>query len=214
MTPPPFLVGVAGGSGAGKSSLCRAVAAALGPDRVALLPHDAYYVDRGHLPPAARAAIDFDAPDALDQERFRADLEALRRGEPVVPPRYCFVTHRRLDGAEAIEPREVVLADGILLFHDAAVRAAFDLRVWIDAPDALRLARRIARDTRERGRTVESVVAQCRATVFPAHARWVEPTKAWADLVLLNAGRLEAAAEVATAVIRDRLARRRLAEAA
>jgi uridine kinase len=205
----PLIVGIAGGSGAGKTALARAVAAALAPRSVALLAHDAYYVDRSHLAPPERAALDFDAPEALDHERFRADLDALRQGRSIVPPVYCFTTHRRLGYDAPLEPRELVLVEGVLLFHDAAVRAVFDLRVWIDAPDALRLARRIARDTAERGRTAESVVAQCRARVLPAHERHVEPTKAWADLVLLNAGRLEPVVEVATAVIRDRLERRR-----
>jgi uridine kinase len=202
----PFLVGVAGGSGSGKSALVRALRPALGAERVAVLAHDAYYRDRGDLDEDQRAALDFDAPDALDQARFRADLEALRRAEPVVPPRYCFVTHRRLAGSAVVEPREIVLVEGLLLFHDPAVRAALDLRVWVDAPDDLRLARRIARDTAERGRTRASVVAQCFATVLPAHARWVEPTRTCADFVLVNAGRLEAAVEVAAAIIQTRLA--------
>jgi len=205
----PFLVGIAGGSGAGKTALTRALQADLGPQRVAVLAHDAYYRDRGDLDAAVRAALDFDAPDALDHERFLADLAALRRGEPARPPRYCFVTHRRLGAGPPVEPRDIVLVEGVLLFHDPAVRAVLDLKVWVDAPAQVRLARRLARDVVERGRTRESVVAQCHATVFPAHARWVEPTRAWADLVLLNAGRLEAAAEVAAAVIRGRLERGR-----
>lgn len=205
----PFLVGVAGGSGSGKSALVRALVPALGPGRVAVLAHDAYYRDRADLDEAQRAALDFDAPDALDEARFRADLEALRRGEPVVPPRYCFVTHRRLAGNAPVAPREIVLVEGILLFHDPTVRDALDLRIWLEAPDDVRLARRIARDAAERGRSPASVIAQCHATVFPAHTRWVEPTRTCADLVLVNAGRLEAAVEVAAAVVRARLARDR-----
>ncbi|MGH7393542.1 MAG: uridine kinase, partial [Candidatus Rokuibacteriota bacterium] len=177
----------------------------LGAERVGVLAHDAYYRDRSELDDVRRAALDFDAPDAFDQERFHADLAALRRGEPVVPPRYCFVTHRRLAGAARVEPRETVLVEGLLLFHDPAVRAVFDLRVWVDAPDDLRLTRRIERDAAERGRPRESVIAQFRASVFPAHTRWVEPTKAWADLILVNAGRLDTLVEVAAGVIRARL---------
>src|SRR5262245_6039736 len=201
----PFLVGIGGGSGAGKPALVRGIADVLGPARVAVLAQDLYYRDRADLDDAQRDALDFDAPEALDEDRFRADLGALRRGEPVVPPRYCFATHRRLDGATPVKPREFVLIDGILLFHDPAVRAALDLRIWVEASDQLRLARRIARDTIARGRTEGAVIAQCRATVLPAHARWVEPTKAFADLVLLNAGRLDAVVEVAATVIRTRL---------
>lgn len=204
----PFLVGIAGGTGSGKSALARGLRLALGPDRTALLAQDAYYRDRGDLEPAERAALDFDAPAAFDQPLFRAHLAALRRGEPVTPPRYCFVTHRRLGTDGPVEPREVVLVEGILLLHDPRVREALDLRIYVDAPAPLRLARRIARDTAERGRTAASVAAQYHATVLPAHVRHVEPTRACADLVLLNAGRLDAVVEVAAAVIRDRLARR------
>lgn len=204
----PFVVGVAGGSGSGKTVLTRAMAATLGAERTAILAQDAYYRDRGHLPAEARAAVDYDHPDALDADLFHAHLRALRAGQLVVPPRYCYVTHRRLGPGEAIVPRDVVLVEGILLLHDPAVHALLDLRIFVDAPTELRLARRIARDTAERGRTRQAVLDQCHLTVLPAHARWVEPTKAAADLVLLNAGRLERAAEVAVAVIRTHLDRR------
>jgi uridine kinase len=211
MTVAPYLVGVAGGSGAGKTALVQAIAAALGPPRVALLVHDAYYRDRSDVEPAGRRQLNFDVPPALDQELFRAHLGALRRGDRITPPRYCFATHCRLEPGEPLEPREVVLVEGILLLHDPLVRDLLDLSIYVDAPDGLRLARRIARDTAERGRTAESVLEQYRATVLPAHGRLVEPTKVWADLVLINTGRLEAIAEVAAAVIRARLARRQRA---
>jgi uridine kinase len=211
----PFVVGIAGGSGAGKTALAQAIAGDLGGERVAWLAHDAYFLDAAGHQPAASAAFDLDVPEALDQELFRTHLEALRRGQAVVPPRYCFVTHRRLGDGEPVAPREVLLVEGILLLHDPAVRDLLDLRIYVDAPVDLRLTRRITRDCAERGRTPQTVVAQCRATVFPAHARYVEPTKACADLVLVNAGRLEAVAEVAAGVIRARLrAPRRLEDAA
>jgi uridine kinase len=211
----PFVVGIAGGSGAGKTALVRAIAADFGPERVAWLAHDAYLLDAGDHHPTTSTAFDFDVPDALDQELFRAHLAALRRGQTVVPPRRCFVTHRRLGDDEPVAPREVVLVEGILLLHDHVVRDLLDLRIYVDAPVDLRLTRRITRDCAERGRTPQAVVAQCRGTVFPAHARYVEPTKACADLVLVNAGRLEAVAEVAAGVIRARLrSARRLQEGA
>lgn len=209
MSARPFLVGIAGGSGAGKTALAGALVAALGPQGVACLSHDAYYRDRSALPPAARARLDYDAPEAFDQALFLAHLDALRRGQPVRPPRYCFATHTRLGPAAPVPPHPIVLVEGILLLHDPAVRERLDLRIFVDAPEAVRLARRMTRDIAERGRTAQAVLEQCQATVLPAHARWVEPSRAWADLVLLNAGRLEAAAEVAAAIIRDRLARRR-----
>jgi len=205
---PPLLVGIAGGSGSGKTTLSRALAAALDPARVALLSHDAYYRDRSALAPAARAALDYDVPDAFDQPLFLAHLTALRAGAAVEPPSYCFVTHRRVGVSSAVAPRPIVLIEGILLLCDPVVRAALDLGIFLRAPERLRLQRRIERDTLERGRTVESVLAQFRATVRPAHAQWVEPSQERADLVLSTAGPIEPLAEIAARVITDRLARR------
>ncbi|OLB97205.1 MAG: hypothetical protein AUH30_10775 [Candidatus Rokubacteria bacterium 13_1_40CM_68_15] len=205
----PFLVAIAGGSGSGKSVLTLAIATALGPGRVVTLAHDRYYRDRRDLLPIERSRLNYDVPDALDQALFREHLAALRLGQPIVPPEYCFVTHRRDGWGTPIAPTEIVLIEGILLLHDPEIRDAFDLRIFVDAPDSVRLRRRIARDTSERGRTPDAVIAQCRGTVFPAHTRYVEPTKARADLVLLNAGRLDPVVEVATAVIRAQCARRR-----
>ena len=204
----PFVVGVAGGSGSGKSALVRALADALGPERVLALCHDAYYRDRGELPAAERATLNYDVPEALDTARFVADLTALRAGRPVRPPRYCFSTHRRIGLDQAVAPRPIVLAEGILLLHDPETRALLDLAIFVDAPEGTRLSRRIARDVSERGRTRRSVLSQYDATVRDAHVRYVEPTRAVADLVLLNVGRLDRLAEVAAAVIADRLARR------
>ena len=204
----PFVVGIGGGSGAGKTALAAAIARALGTTRTARLAHDAYYRDRSDVAPAQRAELNYDVPEALDHELFREHLHALRRGRTITPPRYCFTTHGRIGLADPVAPAEIVLVEGILVFHDPDLREAFDLRMWVDAPDHLRLTRRIERDTAERGRTVESVLAQCRRFVFPAHARWAEPTRSCAHLVLLNTGRLEAAAEVAASVIRARLERR------
>jgi uridine kinase len=203
-----FLVAIAGGSGSGKSAVARGIAEALGRDRVAVLVQDAYYRDRADLLPVERVRLNYDVPDALDHGLFREHVAALRRGEPVVPPIYCFATHRRLGWGEPLSPRPIVLVEGILVLHDPEVAGLFDLRIFVDAPEAVRLARRIERDVLERGRTRESVIAQCRASVFPAHARYVEPSRAHADLVLLNAGRLGPVVEVAAAVIRAELARR------
>jgi uridine kinase len=204
----PLLVGVAGGSGSGKSTLCRALAGILGPERVALLSHDAYYRDRSAVPAVLRARLDYDVPDALDQPLFLAHLTALRAGAAVEPPRYCFTTHRRLGVGPAVAPRPIILIEGILLLCDANVRTALDLGIFLRAPERLRLKRRLMRDTTERGRTPESVLEQFSATVRPAHAQWVEPSQERADLVLSTAGPIEPLAEIAARVIADRLERR------
>lgn len=200
----PYIVGVAGGSGSGKSTLVCLVADELGRDGTSVLCHDAYYRDRSDLDDAERAALDFDVPDALDQARFRDDLARLRRGQAVFPPRYCFVTHRRRGDGEAVEPRAFVLVDGMLILHDPEIRALLDLAIFVDAPSLLRLRRRLARDTTERGRASASVLRQYAETVMPAHVRYVEPTKNVADVVLKNTGSLDALVEVAATLIRAR----------
>jgi uridine kinase len=204
----PFLVGIAGGSGSGKTTLAHTLRASLGPERVAIIAHDAYYRDRGDVDVHARELLNYDVPEAFDAGRFVADLRRLRDGLAVDPPSYCFVTHRRVGTGPRIEPHEIVLVEGILLFHDPDVRAALDLRIFLDAPGRVRLARRLARDTGERGRTPESVVHQYATTVSVAHVAYVEPTMALADLVLLSSGRLEPVVEIAGAVVRDHLRRR------
>jgi uridine kinase len=205
----PFLVGITGGNGSGKTALARAAATTLGgDDRVAYLCQDAYYRDRSDLSPAARAEVNYDVPDAFDVALFHAHLSALRTGETIRPPRYCFVTHRRIGENPPVPPREIVLVDGILVLHDAAIRGALDLKIFVDAPAGVRLGRRIARDTAERGRTREAVLAQFASTVADAHLTYVEPTKTLADVIVLNAGRLASVAEIAASVIRAHLTRR------
>lgn len=204
----PLLVGVAGGSGSGKSSLARALVATLGPARATVLAHDAYYRDGSALPPETRAAVNYDVPEAFDQALFLEHLAALRAGLTVRPPAYCFVTHRRTGYATAVTPRPIVVVEGILLLWEPAVRAALDLRIYLDAPEQVRLERRLARDVAERGRTTDTVLAQFAATVRHAHRTYVEPTRTMADLVLSTSGRIEPIAEIAVAVILDRFARR------
>lgn len=207
--PAPLLVGIAGGSGSGKSSLAGTLVTTLGPAQAARLAHDAYYRDRATLPAPARAALDYDMPEAFDQTLFLDHLAALRAGRPVRPPVYCFATHRRTGHATPVAPRPIVIVEGILLLWDPAARAALDLRIYLDAPERVRLERRLARDVAERGRTADDVLAQFASTVREAHRTYVEPTRAMADLVLGTGGRLEPIAEIAAAVILDRLARRR-----
>jgi uridine kinase len=206
--PRPFLVGIAGGSGSGKSSLVRALTTILGADRVATLSQDAYYCDHRDLPAAQRATLGYDAPEAVDTEVFLEHLVALRARRPIRPPRYCFSTHRRLGVDAAVEPRPILLVDGVLLLHDPRVRALLDLTIFLDVPEAMRLSRRTAGDVSEDHRPRRSGLSVYDAIVRGSHARYVEPTKTLADLVLLNMGRLDRLAEIAASVILDRLERR------
>lgn len=207
--PRSFAVGIAGGNGSGKSALVGALTAILGADRVATLRYEAYYGDRGELPAARRAALSYDEPEALDTELFLEDLAALRVLRPVRPPRYCFSTHRRLGVEAAVEPRPILLVEGVLLLHDPRVRALLDLTIFLEVPDATRLSRRSPGDVGEHSRWRRSGLSVYDAIAGGAHARYVEPTKAFADLVLLNTGRLDRAAEIAATVILDRIERRR-----
>jgi len=184
---PPVCVGIAGGTGAGKSALAAALEQAFDASRVLRIPQDAYYRDRGDLAPDARARQNFDHPDALETELLVAHLRALRAGRAVHVPVYDFAAHRRAPDSFSAEPRALVVVDGILALADAELRACFDLRVFVDAPEELRLERRLARDVLERGRSAESVRAQFAATVRPMHVRFVEPSRAHADLVIANA---------------------------
>ena len=180
----PFTVAVAGGSGSGKTSLTRALVDALGTDRCAVLDHDSYYRDLSHLPPAERARVNFDHPESLENGLLAEHLAALRAGVAVQRPCYDFATHTRLPAATSVPPRSIILCEGILLLAVTELRAAFDLRVYVDTPADIRALRRVRRDIVERGRTVDSVVEQYMQSVRPMHDRFVEPARASADLVL------------------------------
>ncbi|MCU0862168.1 MAG: uridine kinase [Planctomycetes bacterium] len=182
--PPPFTVAIAGGSGSGKTSLTRALVGLLGQHGCAVLDHDSYYRDLSHLPPAARAEVNFDHPESLESDLLASHLERLRQGLPVERPIYDFSVHSRTGSTRRVEPRPVIVCEGILLLAVPELRSAFDLRVYVDAPPDVRALRRVQRDIVERGRTVESVVQQYMETVRPMHERFVEPARETADLVL------------------------------
>jgi uridine kinase len=205
---PPLLVGIAGGSGSGKSSLAQALVEMLGPARATLLAHEAYRRDGG-APEGDDASAGLDGPEAFDQTLFLQHLAALRAGRPVRPPTYCTATRRRADDGVAVEPCPVVVVEGALLLWDAVVRAALDLTIYLDAPEHVRLERRLARDVATTGHPPDDGVARFAALLRDAHRTYVEPTRALADLVLSTAGRIQPIAEIAGAVILDRLARRR-----
>lgn len=198
----PVCVALAGGSGAGKSALAAVLVDALGPERVLRLAQDAYYRDHAGVSAAELAARNFDHPDALETELLVAHLSELRAGRPVEVPVYDFARHRRLLATWRAEPRALVVVDGILALADPALRACFDLRIFVDAPEVLRLERRLARDVAERGRSPDSVRAQFVATVRPMHDAFVEPSRAHADWVVPNAADLASASEPLVARVR------------
>jgi len=186
----PLLVGIAGGSGSGKTTLADRLVAALPAGRAVVVPADAYYRDLAHLAPAARARHNFDEPAALDEERLCADLGRLCRGEPAARPVYDFTTHTRRVEEVRIAPSPVVIVEGILVLALPALRPLLGLKIFVDASEPVRLARRIARDVGERGRTHASVEAQFARHTRPMHALHVEPSRTYADLMVSGEGDL------------------------
>lgn len=191
-----MLIGIAGGTGSGKTTIAHRIASALGHERACLLQHDWYYRDLRHLAPAERAAFNFDHPDALETARLCEDLARLRRGEPCDAPQYDFETHCRKDEILRIDPKPIVIVEGILLFADPGLRDLFDLRLFVDTADDIRLMRRIKRDIQERGRTIESCQEQYYKTVRPMHIAHVAPTRQHAHLILPEGGENDAAIDV------------------
>ncbi|MFM1872278.1 MAG: hypothetical protein RL398_1700 [Planctomycetota bacterium] len=186
MQPPaaaPRIVAIVGGSGSGKTTLARAVCRVLGEDSV-LVEHDAYYRCLAHLPHTQRAAVNFDHPDSLENELLMVQLEQLRRGQGVMMPRYDFASHSRMPDGIRIDPRPVIVVEGILVLALPHLQRAFDLSVFVDTPTELRFRRRCDRDVRDRGRTPESVRSQWMSTVQPMHERFVAPSRDRCDLVL------------------------------
>jgi uridine kinase len=204
----PMFVGIAGGSGSGKSTLAEKIVAALPPDQALLVQYDAYYRDRSHLSPAERARINFDEPDALEHGRLVSDLDALRAGRVVESPLYDFATHTRRRETRRLEPRRIVVVEGILLFAVPEVRERFDLRLFVDTPDDVRLLRRIRRDLLERGRDFGSIEAQYLGSVREMHERHVAPTRRHAHLIVPEGGENTAALEVLVGKLQHLLAAR------
>jgi uridine kinase len=196
----PRLIGIAGGTGAGKSAMVRTVAARLGG---CVIDVDAYYLDRRGLSAAARAEINYDEPAAIDAELLVEHLTRLARGETVERPVYSFETHTRT-GSTPVRPGDLVIVEGLFTFWWDAVRARLGLKIFVDAPADVRLARRLRRDVSERGRTTDHVLRQYLTTVRPMHERYVEPCRGFADLVIQNDGAIaEATATLLAAVVRD-----------
>lgn len=191
------VLALAGGSGSGKSTLARALVERLGASRCLHLQHDRYYRS---LPDGADpVAYDFDRPEALDTERLAADLGLLLRGHPAALPRYDFARHRRLEEDEPVEPRELIVLEGILVLWAPELQPLLHHRVYVHAPEEVRLARRMQRDVVERGRDPEGVLAQFQRSVRPMHARYVAPCRAGADLVVDGAADLAASVEAVIA---------------
>ena len=201
----PFIIGIGGGTGSGKTTLSLALQQHFSSYGVLILSYDDYYVDLSHLPPSERRTHNFDHPCSVDSSLFFEHLSQLSRGVAIESPGYDYVTHQRINNGIHVEPKPLIIVDGILIFHDEQIRNIFDLKVFVDAPADLRFIRRLQRDMRDRGRTLESVIRQYEATVRPMHQTYVEPTRHFADLLVpeLDEGSLHCVSNAILAKMRQ-----------
>lgn len=187
----PYIIGIAGGSGSGKSTFAQRLKTAF-PDHVSLISCDNYYLPHDDLPLEERALLNYDAPEALEFDLMVRHLEQLKNGQSALCPVYDFTLHTRSDRLTQIQPRPIILIDGILIFHDPALRACMDLKIYVETDADERILRRARRDMLERGRDLDSVIHQYLTTVKPMHNTYVNPTKEFADIIL-NGGKNEQA---------------------
>jgi uridine kinase len=198
-----FVIGVAGGSGSGKTTVVRRIVDSLGPDQVTLLDHDRYYRDRNDLRLEERAALNYDHPDALETDLMVQHVRALKSGQAVEVPQYDFTRHARLSETTTFQPRRALIVEGILVFTDAALRDLMDIKVFVDTDSDTRFIRRLRRDVAERGRTMESVIDQYQSTVKPMHLEFVEPSKRYADVIIPLGGHNTVAVDLLLTMLRS-----------
>jgi uridine kinase len=198
-----FVIGVAGGSGSGKTTVVRRIVDSLGLEHVTLLQHDRYYRDRNDLRLEERAALNYDHPNSLETDLLVRHLQELKGGKPIEVPTYDFTRHARLSERETFQPRRALIVEGILVFTDAALRDLMDIKVFVDTDSDTRFIRRLQRDVAERGRTMESVIDQYLNTVRPMHLEFVEPSKRYADVIIPLGGHNTVAVDLLLTMLRS-----------
>ncbi|MBT3252077.1 MAG: uridine kinase [Candidatus Marinimicrobia bacterium] len=184
-----ILIGIAGGTGSGKTTVAKALSAQFGKSEVALLEQDSYYKDLVHLPFSDREKVNFDHPDAVDFEEMKIQLKSLLNGSPIDVPIYDYSTHTRSGESRKIGRHHIIILDGILVLLDPELRDMMDIKLYVETADDIRIIRRIKRDMKKRGRTFESIIHQYYTTVRPSHRQFVEPTKMYADIIIPEGGR-------------------------
>ncbi len=200
-----IIIGIAGGTGSGKTTIAARISSVLGSDRIVVIPQDMYYQDQSHLPLEVRAKVNYDHPSAFDTELLLSHLKMLKEGHPIERPTYDFVIHARSKKTVRIEPRDVIIVEGILVLYYPELRELMDIKIYVDTPDDIRFIRRLKRDTAERGRTIESVIEQYIATVRPMHMEFVEPSKQFADVIIPEGGYNDIAIEMVVSTVLRRL---------
>lgn len=197
------MIGVAGGSSSGKTTISERVAQLTGEDHLSLIELDSYYLDRGDQPLEERMAVNYDHPDAFDWPLLNDHLAALANGASVSVPIYDYAVHNRSGEVRIVEPARIVVVDGILVLWERVLRERFDLKIFVDTTADIRLIRRMRRDVAERGRTPENIIEQYLETVRPAHERFVEPSKRFADVIIPEGGMNRPAIDVLLARVRE-----------
>ena len=203
-----ILIGIAGGSGSGKTLVARTIVRDLGSTRVAIVDQDSYYRDLDDIPIADRDLRNFDHPDAFDNDLLKQHIRSLLAGESIEQPIYDYTRHARLKETKAVGDHVVIVLEGILIFVDEELRDLMDIKLFIDADPDIRLVRRIERDVRERGRAIETILRQYQATVRPMHLQFVEPSKRYADLIVPEGGYNRVAIDLMKVKIKDLLRER------
>ena len=203
-----ILIGIAGGSGSGKTLVARSIIRDLGSTRVAIIDQDSYYRDLDDIPIADRDLRNFDHPDAFDNDLLKQHLRQLIDGKSIEQPIYDYTRHARLKETKTVGDHVVIVLEGILIFVDEDLRDMMDIKLFIDADPDVRLVRRIERDVRERGRAIESILRQYQATVRPMHLQFVEPSKRYADLIVPEGGHNRVAIDLMKVKIKDLLRER------
>ncbi|MBC8332972.1 MAG: uridine kinase [Anaerolineae bacterium] len=186
--PNPIVIGIAGGSGSGKTTVANVILEQVGKQKIAYLPHDAYYKDLSELPRTQRAQINFDHPHSLETELLTRHVQQLQLWQRIHLPIYDFKTHSRTEQTISIEPQSVIIVEGILIFAEQKLRELFDVKIFVDTDSDIRFIRRLQRDITERGRTTEAVIQQYLKTVRPMHLEFVEPSKRYADVIIPEGG--------------------------
>ncbi len=208
-----MIIGICGGTGSGKTTVANRILESVSQSEVVFLQQDSYYRDLGQMPLDYRRKINYDHPDAIDNELLCEHVRALKRGESVELPLYDFKTDTRRAETMRLEPKGIIIIEGILIFNDARLLEEMDIKVFVDTPDDIRFIRRLRRDVAERGRTVESVIEQYLNSVRPMHMQFVEPSKRYADVIIPEGGHNLVSIGLISGRIRERIADERLRRA-
>ena len=199
----PIFIGITGGTGSGKSTIAKEIYRQFGEDCIAMIEQDSYYKDQSHLSMEDRVKTNYDHPNAFDNNLLVSHLESLLNGHSIQKPSYDFSIHNRIEDTTKVEPKEIVIVEGILILEDPRIRELLDIKIYVDTDADVRIIRRMVRDINERGRTMESVINQYLNVVKPMHNQFTEPTKKFADIIIPEGGHNKVAIDIIVAKVKE-----------